>query len=85
MLFPDRPYNNPTRVLCAAKDSVSLPTEPAVLAIIEKALCIPSLGHNCYVLTNVYGTEAEVPYGASLEQWEKIANDLLDKALREAP
>ncbi len=81
MIFPNRPYNNPAHIVFAAKDPVGIPTDPAVTKIVEKALCHVSLGHNCYVLTSVYGEMAEVPYGALLEDWERIAYGLLSKAL----
>lgn len=60
-----------------------MPTDPDITSIAEKALCLITLGVNCYVLTNVYGDVAEVPYGALIPDWERIAYGLLDKALKD--
>ena len=75
--------NDYKRVVRAARDAVQVPTEPAIAYIAEKALCKISLGVNCFILTNVYGAEAPVPYGASLEDWQRIATSLLNKAMNE--
>lgn len=65
----------------AAKDPVQIPTDPTIVAIAEKALCHLGLGPNCFTLTNVYGIEVEIPYGASVEQWQNAANKLLERAM----
>jgi hypothetical protein len=69
------------RVVRAAKDPVAVPTDPSIVAIAEKALCHLGLGVNCFTLTNVYGVEVEIPYGASVEQWQNAANALLEMAI----
>jgi hypothetical protein len=85
LIFPERKPNDPRNRIIAARDPIAIPTEPWVVAVAEKALCVISLGHNCYVLTNVYGDEATVPYEALQPEWERIAYGLLAKALRETP
>jgi len=74
--------SNCTSRLFPGQDRVAVPTDPDIVAIVEKALCVISLGRDCYVLMNVYGDLAEVPYGALLADWERIAYGLLDKAMR---
>lgn len=71
------------RVVGAAKDPVAIPTDPAIVDIAVKALCHLGLGINCFTLTNVYGIEIEIPYGASVEQWQNAANQLLERAMNE--
>lgn len=71
------------RVVRAARDPVSVPTDPVIVAIATANLCRLGLGPNCFTLTNVYGVESEVPYGASLEDWKRIAADLLQQAMEE--
>lgn len=73
----------PTHVVRAARDPVSIPTEPAIVELAKRCLCILGLGSNCYTLTNVYGVTAEVPYGASVQEWTKIATGLLEAAIAE--
>lgn len=82
---PDRQYGKTVRWPVPPLDRVAVPTEPTIVAICQKALCVVSLAHNCFILTNVYGDEAEVPYGALIPDWERIAYGLLAKALRETP
>jgi hypothetical protein len=65
----------------AARDPVAIPTDPTIVGIAEKALCHLGLGTNCFTLTNVYGIETEVPYGASVEQWQAAADKLLKGAM----
>lgn len=65
----------------AARDPVAVPTDPTIVAIAEKALCHLGLGTNCFTLTNVYGIEMEVSYGASVEQWQAAADKLLQGAM----
>lgn len=65
----------------AAKDPVCVPTDPIIVGIAEKALCHLGLGTNCFTLTNVYGVEVEISYGASVEQWQNAANQLLERAM----
>jgi hypothetical protein len=65
------------RVVSAAKDPVGIPTDPAIVEIARQALCHLGLGTNCFTLTNVYGMEIEVPYGATVEQWRALANKFL--------
>jgi hypothetical protein len=81
----DRAYAKTIRWPSPPLDRVRVPTEPCITALCEKALCVISVGHNCYILTNVYGDEAEVPFGALFPEWERIAYGLLAKALRETP
>jgi hypothetical protein len=69
------------RVIAAARDPVAIPTDPTIVAIAEKALCHLGLGTNCFTLTNVYGIEMEIPYGASVEQWQAAADKLLKGAM----
>lgn len=74
---------NGVRVIRAAKDPVQIPTDPVIVEIAAKALCHLGLGVNCFTLTNVYGIEVEVSYGASIEQWQNAANTLLEMAMVE--
>ncbi len=71
----------PTFIIRPARDAISIPEEPAVVEIAKKNLCKLGLGENCYTLTNVYGVKAFVPYNASLNEWRRIAEDLLAKAM----
>lgn len=73
----------PSHIVRAARDPVSIPTEPAIVALAKRCLCVLGLGVNCYTLTNVYGVAADVPYGASTEEWRIIAEDLLKQAMEE--
>lgn len=71
------------RIVNSAKDPVQVPTDPVIVEIAKKALCHLGLGTNCFTLTNVYGIEVEIPYGASVEQWQNAANTLLERAMDE--
>lgn len=71
------------RVIRAAKDPVCVPTDPVIVAIAAKALCHLGLGVNCFTLTNVYGIEIGIPYGATVEQWQSAADRLLERAMAE--
>ena len=73
---------NGVRIVQSARDPVGVPTDPTIVAIAEKALCHLGLGINCFTLTNVYGIEVEVPYNASVEQWQNAANQLLEMAMK---
>jgi hypothetical protein len=72
-----------TDVVRAAKDPVAIPTEPAIVAVAEKALCRLGLGFQCFTLTNVYGIEVDVPYGSTVVEWQNAANQLLEMAMKE--
>jgi hypothetical protein len=74
----------PTVVVRAARDAVKFPDDPTIVGIVEKAMCIGRLGENCYVIKNVYGDERAVPYGASLETWRLLTQELADIALHKA-
>lgn len=71
------------RVVRAAKDPVSIPTDPVIVEIAAKNLCHLGLGEQCFTLTNVYGVVREIPYGAPVEFWEKTALELLKAAMDE--
>lgn len=71
------------RVVRAAKDPVSVPTDPAIVELAERCLCHLGLGEDCFTLTNVYGVVRDVPYGASIQDWTKIAEELLELAMEE--
>jgi hypothetical protein len=73
----------PSHVVRAARDPVSIPTEPSIVALAQRCLCVLGLGSNCFTLTNVYGVIREVPYGASYEDWKKIAEELLAESMEE--
>jgi hypothetical protein len=75
---------NGVRVIRAAKDPVTIPTDPMIVEIATNALCHLGLGHNCFTLTSVYGIEAEVPYGATVDEWQRIATRLLKGAMDES-
>lgn len=69
------------KIIRTARDALKFPDDPAILKIIEDAMCIGSLGENCYVIKNVYGHERSLPYGASLEAWRLMTQELMDMAL----
>jgi len=70
-------------VVRAARDPVQVPTDPVIVDIATRNLCHLGLGEDCFTLTNVYGIEAQVPYGANIEDWERIAAGLLKQAMDE--
>lgn len=71
------------RVVRAARDPVQVPTDPVIVEIATTNLCLLGLGVQCFTLTNVYGVERDVPYGASVEEWQRIAAELLQLAMDE--
>jgi hypothetical protein len=73
----------PKHIVLAAKDPVAIPTEPAIVEIAAKNLCVLGLGVQCFTLTNVYGIEVDVPYGATVAEWEAAARKLLEMAMAE--
>ncbi len=75
--------NDYKRVVRAAKDPVAIPTDPIIVGIAERCLCHLGLGEDCFTLTNVYGVVREIPYGASVAEWTKIAEELLALAIEE--
>jgi len=70
-------------VIRAAKDPISVPTDPAIVELATRNLCHLGLGEDCFTLTNVYGIEAKVPYGATAAEWEQAAAKLLSGAMSE--
>ena len=68
-------------VVRSARDPLKFPDDPTILKIVSDALCVGSMGENCYVIKNVYGHERAVPYGASLETWHLMAQELMEMAL----
>jgi len=80
VIFSERSYA--PRTTPCPPERVEIPREPWITQIIEKALCVVSLGVDCYVLTNVYGDQAIVPYGALEADWERIAYGLLNQAMQ---
>lgn len=79
----------PTVIVRAARDAVKFPDDPTINEIVDKAMCLKGgngtgLGENCYVIKNVYGDERAVPYGASLETWHLMTQELMDLALTKA-
>ena len=70
-------------IVRAAKDPVSVPTDPVIVAIAEKNLCHLGLGEDCFTLANVYGVKRDVPYSASVEEWTRVAEELLLLAMEE--
>ncbi len=73
----------PSYVVRAARDPISIPTEPGIVALAKRCLCVLGLGVQCYTLTNVYGVTESVPYDATLGDWTRIAEDLLAQAMKE--
>lgn len=71
----------PLKIVRAARDPVKFPNDPTIMKIVDDAMCIGSLGENCYVIKNVYGHSRTLPYGASLEAWRLMTQELLDMAL----
>lgn len=71
----------PTSMVFAAKDPVMVPTEPAIVDGATKALCTIKVGTNEYVVTNVYGVQATVPFGAPVAQWQTVFDALLEQAM----
>lgn len=66
-----------------ARDAIAIPTDPVIVEIAERNLCHLDLAPGCFTLTNVYGIKEQVPYGASVEDWERIASGLLQLAMEE--
>lgn len=75
----------PTSIMFAAKDPVQVPTEPAIVAGAKQALCTIKVDVNQYVVTNVYGARATVPFGAPVSQWQGVFDDLLEQAMNYEP
>lgn len=71
------------RVVRAARDPVAVPTDPVIVEIATRNLCHLGLGVQCFTLTNVYGKERDVPYNATIQDWERIAGELLTLAMAE--
>lgn len=69
----------------AAIDSVMVPTEPEIVELAKRCLCIISLGVNCYNVTNVYGTQLTVKYGAMMPEWKSVCEELLEQAMNYEP
>lgn len=70
-------------VVRAARDPISIPTDPTIVALATKHLCHLGLDQEagCFTLTSVYGIVAQVPYGATLDEWETAAKILLKGAM----
>ena len=75
--------NGQGHVVRAARDPVQVPTDLVIVSIAELHLGRLGLGVQCFTLTNVYGVERDVPYGASVEEWQRIAAELLQLAMDE--
>lgn len=71
----------PKTVVRAAKDPVSPPTEPVIVSILESTLCQCKVGDNCFVVWNPYHEERDVPYDATVAEWNQICTELLASAL----
>jgi hypothetical protein len=78
-------YKGPKNIALAARDPVMPPQDPTILAMAEKALCVVGLGVNCYVVKNVYEMEMNVEYGAPLEVWQAVFDQLLKQAMEYEP
>jgi hypothetical protein len=68
-------------IVRAGKDPVRLPESLEIVDLLKRCLCTVKLGYNCYVVTNVYGDERDVPYGATLDEWQSTCEDLLRIAM----
>ena len=76
------PSNEPAKIIVhAAKDPVQVPSEPWVVELAARCLCVLGKGHDCFTLTNVYGDVRTVPFDASREDWVTIAESLLKNAM----
>lgn len=68
-------------IVRTGKDPVRLPESPEIVGLLKRCLCTVKLGYNCYVVTNVYGDERDVPYGATIADWTTTCEDLLRIAM----
>lgn len=67
----------------AARDPVQVPTEPAIVDLLTKFLCVCTLGEDCYIVTGAGGGQRIVPYGAQLRSWEVATAELFLEAMNE--
>lgn len=73
------------RVVRAARDPISVPTDPVIVELATKSLCHLGLDQEagCFTLTSMYGIVEHIAYGASLAEWEAAAARLLKGAMSE--
>lgn len=77
MIFEDRARG--TRINwpgAKPPDEVQLPTEPAIVRLLEEHKCTVKLTHNAFELVNDRGDAMDIPYSATLAEWEEAVNFL---------
>lgn len=55
------------------KDAVGIPEQPRIVEALAKWKCTAKVAHNVYDVINEYGDATEIPFGASIEEWEAAA------------
>jgi hypothetical protein len=71
----------PTQIVRAAFDPVMPPTEPVIVDLLRRCLLVCRVANSGFTITNQFGDEDVVDYGASVEQWTVKCETLLTKAM----
>lgn len=58
------------------KDQVGVPTNPRILVALAKWKCTARVIHNGYDVINQFGDAIELPFAASIEDWEQAAEQV---------
>ena len=68
-------------IVKAAKDPVQPPQDPVYTNILQRCLCRCTIGADCYIVEGMTGDIRTVPYGATVEQWTEVCEELLELAV----
>lgn len=71
----------PATILKAAVDPVKVPTEPSIVAVIQRCLCKVEMGEDCWVVKGMTGDVETVSYNDPITRWVEVCERLLKKAL----
>ena len=73
--------HGPTVVVRAARDPVQPPTDPVIVAILDKNLCTCDVFGGGWRIRNQFGDTYMIDYGASVAEWTSACEGLLRMAL----
>lgn len=58
------------------KDAVGIPEQLRIIAALARWKCTAKVIHNAYDIVNEHGDAIEIPFGASIEDWETAAEQV---------
>lgn len=75
----------PSTIIKASIEPVKPPTDPTLVAVIERCLCKVKMGEDGWIVTGMSGAEEFISYNDPATKWSEVCERLLEKAMTEKP